>query len=186
MMIFAHQAKFVSRHRPWRAPERCLVEASIPRAYSQSPILSAWWNPFSKEASSDESTPSKADAERPPVPPPASTTPSASEPANPGSFLRGEGLAKEDIRDIGQELFLRNKHKVDDKVKGPQEMPADLLKFIQDVGPAKQSVDKQFTAPRLLEKENIEELEKKESSRQMIRQRKRMPLVSCIIVVIIC
>jgi hypothetical protein len=132
----------------------------------------------------------KAAERKPPAgpAPPASKTPAtqaanpgsfATQAANPGSFLRGEGIAQEDIRDIGQELFLQHMHKVDDKAKerGPQEMPPDLLKFIQDVGPAKQTVDKDFTTPRLLEKENEEELKKVESTRHMVRERKRMPLM---------
>jgi hypothetical protein len=96
--------------------------------------------------------------------------------ANPGSFLRGEGLGQQDIRDIGQELFLQNLHKVDAK-DGPPEMPADLLKFIQDVGPVKQTVDNEFTASRLLEKENEGELIKPESTRRQVRERTRMPLM---------
>jgi hypothetical protein len=121
----------------------------------------------------------------PPLPPPrpprhdASTGKPTSEAANPGSFLRGEGLATQDIRDVGQEMFLQEKHQVDDeaKAKGPPEMSQDLLKFIQDVGPAKQEVDKDQTSPRLLEKENEKELQKLESSRQAVRERTRMPLM---------
>ena len=115
---------------------------------------------------------------KPPVPPGVSAQAPATKAANPARFLRGEGIAQQDIRDVGQEMFLQSKHKVDDKEKEKaQEMPPDLLKFITDVGPAKQKVDKDFTAPRLLEKENEEELNKTESSRNVIRERKRMPLM---------
>jgi hypothetical protein len=60
---------------------------------------------------------------------------------------------------------------------GYKEMPEDLLKFIQDVGPAERSVDREFTATRLLEKENQEELDKAESVRTAKRERVRMPLI---------
>lgn len=120
----------------------------------------------------------------PPVPPPPSTMASKNASAttvanNPAAFLRGTGASVEDIRDKGQELYLRNVHKVDDEktAKGPAEMPADLLKFIQDVGPARQSVDKDFTAPRLLEKDNESELAKTESARKVTRERIKMPLM---------
>lgn len=94
-------------------------------------------------------------------------------------FLRGTGVATEDIRDKGQELYLQNLHKIDDesKAKGPREMPDDLLKFIQDVGPATQTVDESMTSPRLLEKENEQELNKMESVRKVRRERIKMPLM---------
>jgi len=57
------------------------------------------------------------------------------------------------------------------------EMPADLLKFIQDVGPAKQTVDREFTTTRLLKEENSDELKKVESARTAKRERVRMPLM---------
>jgi len=61
---------------------------------------------------------------------------------------------------------------------GNKEMPEDLLKFIQDIGPAKQSVDREFTTPRLLREENKTELDKVESVRTARRrQRVRMPLM---------
>jgi hypothetical protein len=118
----------------------------------------------------------------PPPPPPSMTSKNASATTtanNPAMFLRGSGVATEDIRDKGQELYLRSLHRVDDemKAKGPAEMPEDLLKFIQDVGPTKQSVDKEFTAPRLLEKENESELNKVESVRKVTRERIKMPLM---------
>lgn len=58
-----------------------------------------------------------------------------------------------------------------------KEMPKDLLKFIQDVGPAKQSIDREFTTPRLLREENKTELDKAESVRAARRRRIRMPLM---------
>lgn len=98
---------------------------------------------------------------------------------NPAAFLRGSGIAEEDIRDKAQEMYLRNLHQVDDETmsKGPPDMPKDLLKFIQDVGPAKQSLDKDFTSPRLLAKGNESELKKTESERKVTRERIKMPLM---------
>jgi hypothetical protein len=134
--------------------------------------------------------------------------------ANPGNFLRGDGIAKEDVRDVGQEMYLQHVQKMsrqqqqqqqqegneESKRDGHQEdssstlspqqtspstshqngaspeMPADLLKFIQDVGPADKQVDRDFTAPRLLEPENLGELEKTQGKRTT-RQRRRMPLM---------
>ena len=116
---------------------------------------------------------------------------------NPGSFLRGDGLATQDVRDVVQEMYLKEKHKLggDDndeissdgnnvqeqaqtQAKNVHEMPDDLLKFIQDVGPAKQVVDREQTSPRLLEEENVEELQKLESQRKQSRRgTTRMPLM---------
>lgn len=93
-------------------------------------------------------------------------------PKNPGGFLRGDDLSSQDIRDIGQEMYLKSRQK-----EAPQDMPDDLLKFIQDVGPAKRSIDKEMTATRLLQKENAEELGKKESERNKPRKRIDMPLM---------
>lgn len=56
-------------------------------------------------------------------------------------------------------------------------MPPDLLKFLQDAGPAKQDVDREFTAPRLLEKENEKQLHVAESGRTAQRMRIQMPLM---------
>jgi hypothetical protein len=96
--------------------------------------------------------------------------------ANPGMFMRGEG--QEDARDAEQEMFLQRMHNIDDaeKNKGPREMPDDLLKFINDVGPATKIVDEAFTSPRLL-KEGQEELKKQESTRKSNRERRIMPLM---------
>jgi hypothetical protein len=109
-----------------------------------------------------------------PTPPPAQTTGLGTSitPKNPGGFLRGGGSAADDIRDVGQEMYLKSQQK-----NAPQEMPDDLLKFIQDVGPAKQSIDKERTSTRLLEKENVKELEKGESERNSPRKRTDMPLM---------
>ena len=189
--------------------------------------------------------PSRGQAPPPPPPPHLSSTLSSSSSSdggdgptasNPAMFLRGEGIAKQDVRDVGQEMYLQhvqqqrqnqNKNKnqqhhqqqrpteTDDekdnlskKSQGSledtnqnqnndenftnntsflsvdqqyqsNEMPADLLKFIQDVGPAKKSVDKDLTAPRLLQDEHKDELAKGESSRKASRRRRvQMPLVS--------
>lgn len=111
-------------------------------------------------------------------------------------------MAQEDVRDLGQEMYLQHAQKMSQQgseasthipptIAAPQtppasttdgnnsnpEMPADLLKFIQDVGPADKQVDKEFTTPRLLEKENADELEKQEHVRKPRRQRRRMPLM---------
>eukprot|EP00980_Cylindrotheca_fusiformis_P005978 scaffold1278_cov191-Cylindrotheca_fusiformis.AAC.3 len=109
----------------------------------------------------------------PRTPPPQSKTRSAQAPPdNPGGFLRGSGMAGQDIRDVSQEMYLKSRQK-----DAPQDMPDDLLKFIQDVGPARQSIDEKMTAKRLLEKENVGELEKKESERKVPRKRMDMPLM---------
>jgi hypothetical protein len=110
----------------------------------------------------------------PPPPPPPQTTSLGTTitPKNPGGFFRGDGLASQDIRDVGQEMYLKSRQK-----DAPQEMPDDLLKFIQDVGPVKQSIDKDMTSTRLLEKENVKELEKRESARNSPRKRIDMPLM---------
>lgn len=86
--------------------------------------------------------------------------------------MRGDGVASQDIRDVGQEMYLRDKQK-----GAPQEMPEDLLKFITDVGPARQVVDKDTTSKRLLEEQNVGELEKIESERAAPRKRIDMPLM---------
>ncbi|CAJ1915693.1 unnamed protein product [Cylindrotheca closterium] len=123
----------------------------------------------------------KVTESRPPIaahqvqaPPPPKTTEfgTAITPQNPGGFMRGDGVGSQDVRDVGQEMYLRDKQK-----GAPQEMPEDLLKFITDVGPAKQEVDKDNTSKRLLEKENAGELEKIESQRTAPRQRIDMPLM---------
>ena len=85
---------------------------------------------------SAESLAKKASEQKiaPPRPPPPSPKiQETTTPANPGGFLRGDGVATQDIRDVGQEIFLKSQQK-----NAPQEMPPDLLQFIQDVGPAKQ------------------------------------------------
>jgi len=132
---------------------------------------------------------------RPPIP---SRVPLASKPSpdNPGSFLRGEGIAAQDARDKFQEIYLK-KEQQRKKFKDQQtqnfpvagtpgtsstrsmnaDMPEDLLKFIQDIGPASKSVDREFTATRLLKKENEDELNKVESVRTAKRERVRMPLM---------
>ena len=124
---------------------------------------------------------------RPPIP---KRTPDASaeSPGNPG-FLRGEGIAAQDVRDKGQEMYLQHVQEQRQSIANQKnadassaivkntEMPEDLLKFIQDVGPAKQSVDREFTTPRLLKEENQKELNKLESVRTVKRERIRMPLM---------
>ena len=99
-----------------------------------------------------------------------------STPSNPGMFMRGEG--KQDARDVGQEDFLQRMHNIDDteKSKGSREMPDDLLKFINDVGPATKMVDEDFTSPRLL-KDGQNELKKQEATRKSNRERLIMPLM---------
>ena len=41
----------------------------------------------------------------PPPQPPSSPQPSA---ANPANFLRGSGIATQDVRDVGQEMYLQH------------------------------------------------------------------------------
>ncbi|KAG7349830.1 hypothetical protein IV203_012427 [Nitzschia inconspicua] len=146
-------------------------------------------------ATSSETTSAPA----PPLQPPPTSG------ANPGNFLRGDGIAKEDVRDLGQEMYWQHIQKrteqqqqhlgISHEVKSldtstnqkqqennmptaaSMEMPDDLLKFIQDVGPARQTIDRELTTPRLLQKENAEELQKLESSRKPVRQRRKMPLM---------
>lgn len=122
---------------------------------------------------------------RPPIP---KRTPEATNesPGNPG-FLRGQGIATQDVRDRGQEMYLQHMQEQRQSKANPKaeassavkntEMPEDLLRFIQDVGPAKQTVDREFTTSRLLKEENQEELNKLESVRTAKRERVRMPLV---------
>lgn len=117
----------------------------------------------------------------PPTPPPviSKDVSSNTQANNPAMFLRGTGIAKEDIRDKGQELYLQTRYKLNNeqKAQGPTDMPEELLKFIQDVGPTQKTVDREFTAPRLLEEANVEELKKLESVRKVTRERLKMPLV---------
>jgi hypothetical protein len=133
---------------------------------------------------------------RPPIPKrtpienPSSSSANGGAAGNPGSFLRGEGIASKDPRDMGQEMYLQ--YAQQQQVQqgnndatatggnvntGNKEMPAELLKFIQDVGPTKQTIDREFTTPRLLQEENQGELNKVESSRSTRRKRVRMPLM---------
>mmetsp|Transcript_15798 Transcript_15798/g.43697 ORF Transcript_15798/g.43697 Transcript_15798/m.43697 type:complete len:334 (+) Transcript_15798:73-1074(+) len=144
---------------------------------------------------------------RPPLPSrtpsasPSATASATPEPThdNPASFLRGEGVGAHDIRDRGQEMYLqhvqqqRQQQQQQQQQQSPAssqphsggdasppvntEMPADLLKFITDVGPAKQTVDREFTTTRLLREENAAELNKAESTRTTRRERMRMPLM---------
>lgn len=131
---------------------------------------------------------------RPPIP---RRTPDA--PSPPENFLRGEGIAAHDVRDQGQEIYLQHMQRQGQRQQNKNEkidqssaagatattasstsnieMPEDLLKFIQDVGPAKQSVDREFTTTRLLKEENRDELNKVESVRTSRRERVRMPLM---------
>ena len=98
---------------------------------------------------------------------------------NPAMFLRGTGIAQQDIRDRGQELYLQTRHKLNNEQRahGPVDMPKDLLQFLQDVGPTSKAVDRERTAPRLLEEGNAVELIKVESVRRVTRERFEMPLV---------
>jgi len=124
---------------------------------------------------------------RPPIPKRTPDATTASTEGNAGSFLRGTGIAAQDIRDRGQEMYLQqvqdrsvadNKNaKSSTQTSKNTEMPEDLLKFIQDVGPAEKSVDREFTSSRLLKDENVDELNKLESNRTARRERVRMPLM---------
>jgi hypothetical protein len=120
--------------------------------------------------------------------------------ANPSNFLRGSGIATQDVRDVGQEMYLqhvqtmsRQQHQQSNNNNNEQQsqssssssspteintdMPPDLLKFIQDVGPAKQTIDKDYTSSRLLEnKEELENVMKSQSSSSTSRRRQRMQM----------
>ena len=143
------------------------------------------------EALAKRTVDSALQAQRPPIPPlPPSSQPgfpndgsssnnTTTQANNPAMFLRGTGIAQQDIRDRGQELYLQTRHKLsnEQRAHGPVDMPEDLLKFLQDVGPTSKAIDKEFTAPRLLEAENGVELIKVESVRKVTRERLEMPLV---------
>lgn len=79
---------------------------------------------------------------------------------------------------LAKKIFLQRMHNIDDteKSKGSREMPDDLLKFINDVGPATKMVDEDFTSPRLL-KDGQNELKKQEATRKSNRERLIMPLM---------
>lgn len=133
-----------------------------------------------------------ADLKRPPIPR-RSVSPienEASSAANIGDFLRGKGVGSNDARDMGQEMYLQYAQKqkqqlsrsgdsADDvtDISSKMETNPSLLKFIQDIGPAKQTIDKEFTSSRLLERKNQGELEKLEIKRTTRRERLRMPLM---------
>jgi hypothetical protein len=140
--------------------------------------------PSSSPGLQPPSHPSPVSLPTPPTPPVSTVTA-----ANPGNFLRGDGIAKEDVRDVGQEMYLQhvqqqtlsqqhpNPTEEQQQQQQTTEMSEDLLRFIQNVGPAKQSIDRDFTAPRLLQEENIDELQKAERFRKSVRQRRKMPLM---------
>ena len=138
--------------------------------------------------------------------------------ANPGNFLRGESPVQ-DPRDVQQELYWKYHHnllkidkdekvqdgsggnKKDDKVANASpntttspsdthELPPDLLKFLQDVGPLKQTLDKVQSSPRVVEQQEKQEkrdaaAKKKQADEEAIstrstsrrRERISMPLM---------
>ena len=76
--------------------------------------------------------------------------------------------------EIGQKNFLEVKNK-----DNPQEMPDDLIKFLNDAGPLKRAVDKDFTSPKVfdsLKKDDDIILQKEQQERQ--RRRRVMPMMS--------
>jgi len=89
-----------------------------------------------------------------------------------GGFKR---TAAEDDRfkELKQEEFLKNSVSA-----GPTEMPEDLLKFLNDIGPVKRSLDKEMSSPKLVE--SLQGQEEKRSEREKLatqRQRRRMPMI---------
>jgi len=58
----------------------------------------------------------------------------------------------------------------------PQEIPDDLLKFLNDAGPASQTIDKELTSPRV---RDMKEDERKSHQNQSnkLRKRRKMPMV---------
>lgn len=82
-------------------------------------------------------------------------------------FTRGmDGV---DPRDAKQEEY-QNKD-------GPMDMPPDLIKFLNDVGPLERKVDKEFTSPRLRESLHQHELERREHEQDSRRKVSEMPLM---------
>jgi hypothetical protein len=115
--------------------------------------------------------------------------------SNPGKFLRGEGLVQ-DERDLAQEQYWKERHKLEDDTKPAttttanqqqqneakkllqnriHELPPDLLQFLKDAGPLRQTLDEEQTSPRILK--DAKEKEQRRMRRPLQRERKTMPLM---------
>jgi len=58
----------------------------------------------------------------------------------------------------------------------PQEIPDDLLKFLNDAGPASQTIDKELTSPRVRDMKE-EERKSHQNQSNKLRKRRKMPMV---------
>lgn len=88
-------------------------------------------------------------------------------------FTRGVG-GVQDPRDAMQEAF----QKKEEKGNSSGDMPDDLLKFLNDVGPLERKVDKDFTSPRLRQSlHQQEELERREQEDDARRSVREMPIM---------
>jgi len=58
----------------------------------------------------------------------------------------------------------------------PQEIPDDLLKFLNDAGPASQTIDKELTSPRVRDMKD-EERKSHQNQSNKLRKRRKMPMV---------
>lgn len=88
-------------------------------------------------------------------------------------FTRGMGDTP-DPRDAMQAEFQR---KEQGKGNDTDEMPEDLLKFLNDVGPLQRKVDKEFTSPRLRDSLQKEELENRTQEEDVRRSVREMPIM---------
>jgi len=89
-------------------------------------------------------------------------------------FKRDQWNASDSLpTERGQSAFLTKAN-----LDTPQEMPDDLLKFLNDAGPMEKRVDKEFTSPKVYESLLVEE-EQRRQQQQQDRQRRRrvMPIV---------
>lgn len=81
-----------------------------------------------------------------------------------------------------QELIPRDKEQLDflntSKGDAPQEMPEDLISFLNDAGPLERKVDKKFTSPKVYDS-LLEEEEQRRQQQQADKQRRRriMPMM---------
>jgi hypothetical protein len=118
--------------------------------------------------------------------------------SNPGNFLRGEGLVQ-DERDLAQEQYWKERHNLEEDDTKPatpttttnnkqqqsdakqllqnriHELPPDLIQFLKDAGPLRQTLDEEQTSPRVLK--DAKEKEQRRMRRPLQRERKTMPLM---------
>jgi len=86
---------------------------------------------------------------------------------------KGEGMAQESR----QRDFLNDVNQGADGSNGPEEMPKDLLDFLNAAGPLERKVDKSMTSPKVYE--SLLDKEEEEAQKQQANQRtrRRMPMV---------